>query len=77
MNNNVTNNTEPRTAVLVDCDNVSPEILEYALLMAAQFGRIALRRGYGNYGTLANKWRKPTQIPTTEDSEHGALQLRL
>ncbi|MDR1423666.1 MAG: NYN domain-containing protein [Azoarcus sp.] len=58
MNNNVTNGAELRTAVLVDCDNVSPEILEYALLMAAQFGRIVLRRGYGNQGTLSNKWQQ-------------------
>ncbi|MDR2689310.1 MAG: NYN domain-containing protein [Azoarcus sp.] len=50
-------NPEPRTAVLVDCDNVSPDILEYALLMAAQFGRIVLRRGYGNQNTLSNKWQ--------------------
>jgi uncharacterized protein (TIGR00288 family) len=49
---------EPRTAVLVDCDNVSPEILEYSLLMAAQFGRIVLRRGYGNQNTLSNKWQE-------------------
>jgi uncharacterized protein (TIGR00288 family) len=49
---------EPRTAVLVDCDNVSPDILEYALLMAAQFGRIVLRRGYGNLATLSNKWQE-------------------
>lgn len=28
-----------RVAVLVDCDNVPPDILDYALLMAAQFGR--------------------------------------
>lgn len=36
-----------RVAVLVDCDNVSPDIiLEYALLKAAQFGRVVLRRGH-------------------------------
>ncbi|WP_240635131.1 hypothetical protein [Lysobacter enzymogenes] len=45
-----------RVAVLVDCDNVSPDILDYALLMAAQFGRVVLRRGYGNSGTLGSKW---------------------
>lgn len=50
--------TETRVAVLVDCDNVSPEILEYALRMVAQFGRVILRRGYGNQGTLACKWRE-------------------
>jgi uncharacterized protein (TIGR00288 family) len=58
MKENSLNNTEPRTAVLVDCDNVSPDILEYALLMAAQFGRIVLRRGYGNQNTLGNKWQE-------------------
>jgi uncharacterized protein (TIGR00288 family) len=51
------NTRDPRVAVLVDCDNVSPEILEHALLMVAQFGRVVLRRGYGNQGTLAHKWQ--------------------
>ena len=45
-------------AVLVDCDNVAPEILSYALRMAAQFGRVGLRRGYGNHATLANRWQE-------------------
>ena len=45
-------------AVLVDCDNVAPEILSYALRMAAQFGRVVLRRGYGNHATLANRWQE-------------------
>lgn len=49
---------ETRVAVLVDCDNVSPEILEHALRVVAQFGRVVLRRGYGNHGTLANKWQE-------------------
>jgi uncharacterized protein (TIGR00288 family) len=49
---------ETRVAVLVDCDNVSPEVVEYALKVAAQFGRIVLRRGYGNHGTLAHKWQE-------------------
>jgi uncharacterized protein (TIGR00288 family) len=53
-----TTNTEPRTAILIDCDNVSPEILEYALKIAAQFGRIVVRRGYGNLNTLSNKWQE-------------------
>ncbi|KQN94623.1 MULTISPECIES: NYN domain-containing protein [Stenotrophomonas] len=46
-----------RVAVLVDCDNVPPDILEHALLMAAQFGRVVLRRGYGNSGTLNSRWQ--------------------
>ncbi len=50
--------TETRVAVLVDCDNVHPEILKHALDIAAKFGRVVLRRGYGNNHTLANSWQK-------------------
>jgi uncharacterized protein (TIGR00288 family) len=49
---------ESRVAVLVDCDNVSPDILEHALRMAAQFGRVVMRRGYGNRETLVQKWQE-------------------
>jgi uncharacterized protein (TIGR00288 family) len=49
---------DARVAVLVDCDNTTPEILEYALRVVAQFGRVVLRRGYGNHTTLANKWQE-------------------
>jgi uncharacterized protein (TIGR00288 family) len=49
---------EARVAVLVDCDNTTPDILEYALRVVAQFGRVVLRRGYGNHQTLANKWQE-------------------
>ncbi|PCC98328.1 NYN domain-containing protein [Halopseudomonas pelagia] len=54
----LTNGTEATVAILVDCDNVPPEILPYALRVAAQFGRVALRRGYGNHTTLANRWQE-------------------
>jgi uncharacterized protein (TIGR00288 family) len=47
-----------KVAVLVDCDNTSPEILEHSLRVVAQFGRVVLRRGYGNHATLANKWQE-------------------
>lgn len=53
-----TADVETRVAVLVDCDNTSPEILEHALRVVAQFGRLVLRRGYGNHATLANKWQE-------------------
>lgn len=49
---------ESRVAVLVDCDNTTPEILEYALRVVAQFGRVVLRRGYGNHITLAKTWQE-------------------
>jgi uncharacterized protein (TIGR00288 family) len=52
------NQTDSRVAVLVDCDNTSPEVLEHALKVVAQFGRVVLRRGYGNHATLANKWQE-------------------
>lgn len=55
---NGTPSTEARVAVLVDCDNTTPEILEHALRVVAQFGRVVLRRGYGNHATLANKWQE-------------------
>ena len=50
--------SDSRVAVLVDCDNTSPEVLEHSLMVVAQFGRVVLRRGYGNHGTLANKWQE-------------------
>ena len=49
---------ENRVAVLVDWDNTTPAILEYGLRMVAQFGRVILRRGYGNHTTLTNKWQE-------------------
>lgn len=50
--------TESHVAVLVDCDNTTPEVLEHALRVVAQFGRVVMRRGYGNHHTLANKWQE-------------------
>lgn len=55
---NQLNAVDVRVAVLVDCDNVSPEVLEHALRVVAQFGRIVLRRAYGNHGTLASRWQE-------------------
>jgi uncharacterized protein (TIGR00288 family) len=49
---------DSRVAVLVDCDNTSPDVLEHALQVVAQFGRVVMRRGYGNHQTLANKWQE-------------------
>ena len=50
--------TDAKVAVLVDCDNTTPEILEHALSVVAQFGRVIVRRGYGNHETLAKKWQE-------------------
>lgn len=50
---------ESRVAVLVDCDNVPPAILDHALRFVAQFGRVVVRRGYGNTTTLGNgRWQE-------------------
>lgn len=48
---------DARVAVLVDCDNTSPAILDFALKVSSQFGRVVLRRGYGNHATLARTWQ--------------------
>ena len=49
---------ETQVAVLVDCDNISPAVLAYALRVVATFGRVVVRRGYGNHTTLSNKWQE-------------------
>lgn len=51
-------NQEGRVAVLVDCENTSPEILEYALRVVARLGRVVVRRGYGNHAALAISGRR-------------------
>ncbi|WP_457328686.1 NYN domain-containing protein [Rhizobacter sp. P5_C2] len=48
---------DTKVGVLVDCENADPDILDYALRVAAQFGRVVLRRGFGGHATLANKWQ--------------------
>lgn len=50
--------SDAKVAVLVDCDNTTPEILQHALSVVAQFGRVIIRRGYGNHETLAKKWQE-------------------
>lgn len=50
--------SDARVAVLVDCENVPPEILEQSLRYAAQFGRVVIRRGYGNQSSLAHRWQE-------------------
>ena len=58
---------ESRIAVLVDCDNVQPAILDHALRFVAQFGRVVVRRGYGNGATLGSgRWQsKLTELAFT------------
>ncbi len=53
----IAGNGEGKVAVLVDCDNVQPAILDDALRFVAKFGRVVVRRGYGNPGTLAGRWK--------------------
>lgn len=48
---------DTKVAVLVDCENADPDILDYALRVAAQFGRVVLRRGFGSHAALANRWQ--------------------
>ena len=63
INENITMTTpvkEAKVAVLVDCDNTDPAVLAYVLRVAAQFGRVVVRRGYGNHTTLSNMWANRT-----------------
>jgi len=46
-----------RLAILVDCENVAPEIMAYAMPIATRLGRSVIRRAYGNAGTLTHKWQ--------------------
>lgn len=49
---------ESRVAVLVDCDNVPTGNLDHALCFVARFGRVVVRRGYGNPAALASaRWQ--------------------
>jgi len=49
----------PRIAVLVDCDNTSPEALDYTLGLIPPSACVVARQGYGNGGTLAKqRWRE-------------------
>jgi hypothetical protein len=49
---------EASVALLIDCDNVPPEIAEFALQRAAQAGRVTVRRGYGNPNTINKGWEQ-------------------
>jgi uncharacterized protein (TIGR00288 family) len=48
---------EKQVAILIDCDNTNPTVLAYAVRVVAKFGRVVVRRGYGNHTTLSNKWQ--------------------
>lgn len=45
-------------AVLVDCDNSTPEMLDRAMNVARAVGKPVVRRGYGNLSSLSGKWQE-------------------
>jgi uncharacterized protein (TIGR00288 family) len=49
--------TESNVAVLVDCENAQPAVIDHAMQIASTLGRVALRRGYGNAASLTHKWQ--------------------
>lgn len=51
-------NAEPNVAVLIDCENAQPAVIEGAMRLASTLGRVVLRRGYGNQASLAQKWQE-------------------
>lgn len=44
-------------AVMIDCDNVPPDIVDFVMPIASQAGRVTIRRGYGNKATFCGKGR--------------------
>ena len=48
---------EPNVAVLVDCENAQPAVIDEAMQFASTLGRVTLRRGYGNHTALASTWQ--------------------
>jgi len=50
---------DSNVAVLVDCENAQPAVIDEAMRVASTLGRVTLRRGYGNHTSLASKWQDP------------------
>lgn len=50
-------NQDANVAVLVDCENAQPAVIDEAMRAASTLGRVTLRRGYGNHASLASKWQ--------------------
>jgi len=48
---------EANVAILVDCENAQPAVIDEAMRAAVKLGRVTLRRGYGNHSSLASKWQ--------------------
>jgi len=48
---------ESNVAILVDCENAQPAVIDKAMRVASTLGRVTLRRGYGNHTSLASKWQ--------------------
>ena len=49
---------KPNVAVLVDCENTQPTVIDDAMQFASTLGHMALRRGYGNQTSLTSKWQE-------------------
>lgn len=48
---------DQNVAVLVDCENAQPTVIDEAMRLASTLGRVTMRRGYGNHTALASKWQ--------------------
>ena len=51
-------NAEPNVAVLIDCENAQPTVIDAAMRLASTLGRVVLRRGYGNQSSLTCNWQE-------------------
>lgn len=67
---------DTKVAILVDCENANPDILDYALRVAAQFGRVVLRRGFGSHTALTRKWQTVLRQQACTPCLHYAYAAR-
>ena len=58
---------EPRVAVLIDADNVSPRLAPALIAETATHGVLGIKRIYGDW----NRTRSPPRFPRTWQSTYG------
>lgn len=49
---------DSNVAVLVDCENAQPAVIDETMRIASALGRVTIRRGYGNHSALISKWQE-------------------
>lgn len=47
-----------RIALMIDCDNVTPDVLPFVLERLRAYGKPLIKRGYGGHATLGCRWKE-------------------